>query len=602
MTVRLPWQRSAVCILMLLALPACAGIFGKKKPAVPAPDVSKKVDWHEKYTAPGTLGADLETSFKQLLGLCSAETLDPEHPNLSAVPRPLQLALEVNAPIITQKRDAAATIFAYVFPRKDLSAYNSLGSEFISATLFGDSNIPQPGKGRSYVIYTESCSSILRAAISAELKPPFSSLRGALNNQYDANYSLALVRGAFFSPLAALLSAETDESLRLNAYLTIWLAYLDNKNLVGRPNYYLYSFDGLSTYTLVGRSLANEYNVTAKAGGNWVVASIDASVGASGKATYRLDARLNNTAIFADATGNAGVVFRDLPSPGDIASEFARRRPTYGYTSESNLLLADQVHSHYFDIEGIPASFCGGDRWKLTNTTIHKLKLVSVKPVTDDSRTCRFSVDYVAPHDITSHFPSAIGYDIEAQTAVGDAALRVSVSFPTRTSNEPQLTPQDLTTSAKLESEQGKATLLWLVALRKIDAKNPISPTQDPQLTDYSLSCSQVTVQDVKARFVPLPENGLGIEVSKQLKTGETIDSTPDTATPCIFRASFSVPLKARVPDQSRSLQTTLSMPRVVAPKAAEPASSTSTSAPATPNVAPIPTETVPMPMPPPPQ
>ena len=520
----------------------------------------------QKYTTPGTLGAELENNFGKLLGVCSARILDRKKADYSAIPSILQTALrdELAKPVTAVSGPSSAVLFRYVFPQQTLSGFNSTDpSKQLPATFLEMSDVPSPVKGLSSKIYNQTCASILAAAVSLKLNPPTTTIEGALSNQYKGNNSIAFVSGTFYSPLFGVLSDTGNASDQLAALLAIWQYHRSNPSQATTQLHYLSGFNGVAVFFLSGRSFSEEYDVKANVSGNWLIASMDAKVSANLKEESKLTITDYVTIASKKADGTDDVAFRPLPSPRDIAVAFAQRSAVFKPAAEE-YVRQNAAFRHYFELRGIPEEMCKQNLWTVSPSVAR----ITYEDAKFESGTCRFLVRYDAPDDLTT-VPTTVAYKIKSTQTVAQNELALDATFRPVTTKHPVPTVSDFQKRPTLlTSPAGERTLRWTIPVRFVDAQDPVQlALRPPDMTIASLACGGSTDGVVATATADTANAGVLITLERKLASAEVVDASKERE--CSFSGSLMVALSpsGNTPRNAvRAINTALIMPTIALP------------------------------------
>lgn len=449
--------------------------------------------WAAPYNEKNTVGAALEVEFQNLLKSCQAFVLHSVGDQYSAVPPALQRDADIKTKIAsTYNGESTYELFRYIFeekggrPEKLPSTWDP--TRLLSDGLFPRSDLPKPEPGSGSTIHSQSCSAVLDAAVRARIKLPLSALEGALATEYQSHYELALVKGTFYSPLWALLSGTGEPAKRTAALLTIWKAFRDDPKLVGGQNvyYYLRGFRGVAVYQISREARRTRGSSKLSVGGNWVLASLDAS--AQGTYSAEADSRLIDYKTFVlKIEAGVGedpvdaVSYEKLPHWRDIKAAVRLLRPVYG--AERQTITASAPHVHWVEAEGIPPALCVSSEWDIqTSDKRDGLSFTAATKLPGDR--CRFQASYETkpstPETGTLEYvlvgaaiKNSEGKIIDAD---GESAqLELPVSFHLVKEDLPRFELGDVRRAAEVSTAGGLTKLVWSIDLMLMDdAKKPL--------------------------------------------------------------------------------------------------------------------------------
>ena len=355
-------------------------------------------NWTAPYSDKNTLGGSLETRFSQLLQNCNIsvplrkavisggkeQIKDP----LSAIPNSLQTNLYVANTITTPIVRSPGQVFAYVYRQADKTRIPDYDlGRMVTGVNFVQDPVEMLPKGGTELIYTNSCSSILSAAASANVgwSIPVASAKAALNSDYGNTQKtyIAVTQGEFESPLQKLLK-DTNPSERLFGSFLLWQWYGLHGGEETQADFYLAHFNGVALYSLSTNQTKLDGSISLSGGITSPIASVAASLQGSLGLASSLTVTNNYTYVFAPAAGQEWGGFLPFPIPDQLAATANSVSATNSATT--SILIKGVQHQHTQSLSGVPNEFCNKDLWTTDyNKPDGKLSVVDQSPGTDES-------------------------------------------------------------------------------------------------------------------------------------------------------------------------------------------------------------------------
>jgi len=356
---------------------------------------------------------------------------------------------ELSLPVEEFSGSSLAALFRFVFLTRSLNDWRN-NSNINTRFLEMDARDFQPDRDFDNVYYLSSCMSMLKTAINAETggNVPTASIRAAVNLEFDrtGRQDLSIMRGRFLSPLGRALRSSGAERVRAN--MLIWDYYAD-RNAKPANAAFLDAVTGWLVITVRDMERRTSGSLNANAGGNWMVASVNATVEARAQTNEQLVANGFRVYILSRPTTQAS--WDTLPSPaaiGKVLSEEAQ----YQAHPDPSLRYAAQgtVQQHLQVISGVPTEACALAQWNSTVTSTQPtwgtLRLASVAPISPGSAQCAFTVRFTSMWDNIPPSERADGtidleYTITNQRRAGTERLTLVAHAPVQTSDQPVVQP-----------------------------------------------------------------------------------------------------------------------------------------------------------------
>lgn len=371
----------------LLLLTACS-------PSFLMPRDPYGLGWQEPFNNKTQLGGALESRFSNMLENCGVKRLDTEP--RSAIPLILQQGLQddLQRSVRTLEKESTWNLFRFVASSPQApSVLTANLRDYLDAAIISQSMLPQPAPGSTALLHRQTCGSVVRAALEAELKVPGAAVAGALRSEFDDHSELAIVQGRFFSPLAQVLSANAPRRARTRALAGVWQWYLDRETAF-RPDslhFYVAGFDGLAVFTLrqAGRTTDQSLQMSGSAagpigGGDVLLQVTGGTQGKTELRDYATHVFVNFDKAFVVDTTSAKAVatqagksgpttalhFLPLPTPFQISDAF--RNISWRLIAPSAIRVratAPQPQTLRFSSAELPSAWCDATLWKPWNPT-----------------------------------------------------------------------------------------------------------------------------------------------------------------------------------------------------------------------------------------
>jgi hypothetical protein len=496
------------------------------------------------------LGGWLETRFQQMVQSCtqSADRLKVEKKGLfgddvkevSAIPQIVsrELGLQSAQSILIQADGNVIREFGYVYTTDEIAADQHKYASYLNIDYSHDATqLTEPGI--SGIIYSNSCASVMSAAIQASggYSLPVASVKAGLSADYDqsSSYDLDLVTGMFDSPILLMYYGSVPNikpsQSKLYADMLFWKWYSEHTDRVSADNWILQEFKGLALYKTGGFKQQTKYGFNVQAN----VAS--PFVTANGMADAQFDNRTQvtvnsfQTAALFDVNGDLHRIWFKVPTIADLTSTISSEASASLDVDNSKVNLIDRSpKSHLEDIVGLPTIFCDASLWRVEGST------VSIKSATESTKNsqtaCVFTVEYL-PSDDDLKNGVELSYSF-VNSIDGGAGKKYDIKIPaahvalTGTDVPRLLFAGGSRLWTATNAGAGAATLSWQLVYQLFD-DDLIAKESDIDLSNVTLTCpSGVDAQPI---LVPTTSSG---SPSKKLNVAVTAPfqaAPPDSTT-----------------------------------------------------------------------
>lgn len=347
------------------------GILGGNHPANPL-----AVGWGPPFRDSATLGAALEHRFEVMLKGCRVGKLDKVE--RSSVPAVLQQAMDRSLiqPVTSIDGQSSWNLFRYVSPTRRINLLGSSSfNDYLTDGTLPQFMLPRPDPGSSSVFYRQSCASVVRAALAANLAIPVASVKSAVESGFETHTELAIVQGRFFSPLSILLSPSQPRSARHRALLGIWLWYANRPGpVVDGEFFYLAGFNGVALYNLQKGAARTVGTVRGRAGLATPIGGVEADFSAALTQEASTEVESFETYLFpppnlrgdlASARESLPYQVEQLPTPEEISRAWYDVQPTMvSHTADSLFDGFEQSISVRYLVPEIPPLLCARNLWE----------------------------------------------------------------------------------------------------------------------------------------------------------------------------------------------------------------------------------------------
>lgn len=511
--------------------------------------------WLPPQATPGTLGSALEDFFRQVRSDCGiARLTSPKGflgfsggSPLSDIPKDLQQTALLQRAVTLVPGNNANNLFLYVDNGATLALARIQNPDpgiLLPASFIPLNTLPIPRTLKDNVLYTQSCSTFLRAGANLGITFGVGSVKSALNSEYDSNTQVGFVQGVFDSPFHQYLQGNAGAPSQLTAYLTLWHFYhsfATDHPTATLPDSYYKSFTGATAFRFTGRKRATKYTLDAAAGGGFGIVTADGHLNMAVGDSSSLTVQGFETYVDNDKGGNPMITPAVLPTPDAIVKYLADLRPTV--EPQSPVLVQGTSFSQRIAIQGIPSSLCAG-HWKvdaksvLPSTPLGTVALNNVGMVSD---ACVFSVAYLTNGDVKG--VTELSYELELDERIGPAAARMRVSLLPRLNFEPtfDVSPSEIQPGFE-RSQTGKTFAKWDLPVKIVAGNNPVQAGETPAVGNLRLACGLVS-PPVSVSAGPISKDSLQLIVREDLG-GEDLGKIGES---CTLEAKLTVRLATGV-------------------------------------------------------
>ncbi|HEX8452131.1 MAG TPA: hypothetical protein VF647_08545 [Longimicrobium sp.] len=371
----------------------------------------------------------LESALENRLGVFRADcklkwrsnTSDDQ--KLSSIPVVVRRRIKLDQPINESWRDVGArALFTYIFESNNLQPGIRRPERELPVQLVGLSDAPEPDSVQTSNIYSQTCISLAKAALSGDLRAiPIATIQMAASRQDTVSGAVVLAQGRFKSPLFSNLGAPGAQGLA--SHLALWEHYRGpGRALFNRQQpalHYITTFTGVVFFEQTASGSGSTGSGSARAGGSWVAGSLNADAELSVQRSSEMRSRTFDTFIHVNREGLPIATWDTLPSPRAISLRVRNLQPTpYGTDPKVVRGVPARVERQ---IEGIPSDLCNNSRWRLraSDTRVHS------GHVEARARTCVFRVSFTTNVDSAKY---TLPYSFVENTPIGNDTLIVPLT------------------------------------------------------------------------------------------------------------------------------------------------------------------------------
>lgn len=444
----------------------------------------------------------LETQFQYVTDACKISPLKTarldgnrikDGVQISAVPVTLQKDIaQFDRPVVGYFDRSTAELFSLMFIETERKASKTSYPFFDPKRMLPTDYLQDPvtmlPKGSSALFYNHTCSSIVNAALSANLGIafPIATLSSAIQDQYgnDKHTVVSLVEGHFSSPLNDYFGPGADFAHRNYGPLLVWEWYVTNPQQANQETFWLSTFDGLALYRSTVDKRRNNGQGTVDSRVSFPVVT----------ATSALKASFDNaTSLTVDkyfifpytADGGEWGHFERVPKASDIISMFAGIHTTQEPFNEVVKQTPPAPYIISQELEGVPPALCQPGPWKVRDLSANPNSLydISVSNIKPDSTSgfakCKFIISFGPKQDLFKISNPALVYAY-VYSAIGLPELVIQaaqVNLDTSAAPDVHLIKYDrVGASRKGKDNAGNDvdTRTWKVTLQVNDKDDPV--------------------------------------------------------------------------------------------------------------------------------